>query len=64
MEENRAATELPAIREEIELHTQDGQTLVGELALPVGHDPIATLITLHPLPTHGGFMDSHIYRKA
>ncbi len=64
MEEIRAATELPAIREEIELHTQDGQTLVGELALPVGHDPIATLITLHPLPTHGGFMDSHIYRKA
>ena len=24
----------------------------------------ATLITLHPLPTHGGFMDSHVYRKA
>jgi alpha/beta superfamily hydrolase len=21
-------------------------------------------VTLHPLPTHGGFMDSHIYRKA
>lgn len=64
MEEIRASTELPAIREEIELHTQDGQTLVGELALPVGMEPVATLITLHPLPTHGGFMDSHIYRKA
>jgi alpha/beta superfamily hydrolase len=64
MEEIRASTELPAIREDIELHTQDGQTLVGELALPVGIDPIATLITLHPLPTHGGFMDSHLYRKA
>lgn len=64
MEEIRASTELPAIREEIELFTQDGQTLVGELALPVGIEPIATLITLHPLPTHGGFMDSHLYRKA
>jgi alpha/beta superfamily hydrolase len=64
VEEIRAATELPASKEDIELHTQDGQTLVGELALPVGHEPIATLITLHPLPTHGGFMDSHIYRKA
>ena len=64
VEEIRAATELPAIREDIELHTQDGQTLVGELALPIGHEPIATLVTLHPLPTHGGFMDSHIFRKA
>ena len=24
----------------------------------------AVLLTLHPLPTHGGFMDSHILRKA
>jgi alpha/beta superfamily hydrolase len=64
VEEIRASTELPSIREEIELHTKDGQTLVGELALPVGAEPFATLITLHPLPTHGGFMDSHLYRKA
>jgi uncharacterized protein len=63
VQEIRATTELPSVREEIELHTQDGQTLVGELALPVGHEPIATLVTLHPLPTHGGFMDSHLYRK-
>lgn len=63
MEEIRASTELPALREEIELHTEDGQTLVGELALPVSGLPKATLITLHPLPTHGGFMDSHLYRK-
>ena len=56
-------TELPSVRENIELHTKDGQTLVGELALPVGKDPVATLITLHPLPTHGGFMDSHLLRK-
>ena len=56
-------TELPSIREDIELHTQDGQTLVGELALPVG-EVKQLLITLHPLPTAGGFMDSHVLRKA
>jgi alpha/beta superfamily hydrolase len=64
MEEIRAATELPAIREDITLTTLDGQTLVGELAMPLGGKPKATLVTLHPLPTHGGFMDSHLYRKA
>ncbi|MEV4286611.1 alpha/beta hydrolase [Nonomuraea bangladeshensis] len=62
--EIRAATELPARREPIELHTADGLTLVGELALPAERAPVATLVTLHPLPTHGGFMDSHLYKKA
>jgi hypothetical protein len=60
----RANTVLPARREDVELHTADGLTLVGELALPLDRDPVATLVTLHPLPTHGGFMDSHVYRKA
>jgi alpha/beta superfamily hydrolase len=60
----RAATVLPARREDVELHTADGLTLVGELALPADRDPVATLVTLHPLPTHGGFMDSHVLRKA
>ena len=58
-----SGTVLPSIREDIELHTQDGQTLVGELALPIG-EAKQLLITLHPLPTGGGFMDSHILRKA
>ncbi|NUW36583.1 alpha/beta fold hydrolase [Nonomuraea sp. SMC257] len=62
--EIRAGTELPARREPIELHTGDGLTLVGELALPPDRPPVATLVTLHPLPTHGGFMDSHVYKKA
>jgi alpha/beta superfamily hydrolase len=62
--EIRAGVELPARREEIELRTADGLTLVGELALPLERDPVATLVTLHPLPTAGGFMDSHIIRKA
>ena len=62
--EIRAGIELPARREEIELHTADGLTLVGELATPLDRPPVATLVTLHPLPTAGGFMDSHILRKA
>lgn len=57
-------TVLPALREDIELHTADGLTLVGEVALPQDKPPVATLLTLHPLPTHGGYMDSHVYRKA
>ena len=65
----RSLTVLPALREDVELHTADGLTLVGELALPVDADgspvtPAATLVTLHPLPTHGGYMDSHLLRKA
>jgi alpha/beta superfamily hydrolase len=62
--EIRATTVLPALREDIELRTQDGLTLVGELALPTSGRIEATLVTLHPLPTHGGFMDSHVLRKA
>ncbi|MWB98636.1 alpha/beta hydrolase [Agromyces seonyuensis] len=62
--EIRGAVELPARREDIELRTDDGLVLVGELALPADREPVATLVTLHPLPTHGGFMDSHILRKA
>ena len=60
----RAGVELPAHREDIELITADGHKLVGELATPLDHAPVATLVTLHPLPTHGGFMDSHVLRKA
>ncbi|MDT7784150.1 MAG: uncharacterized protein QOF58_2569 [Pseudonocardiales bacterium] len=60
----RASTVLPARRTPVDLHTADGLRLIGELALPPEHDPVATLITLHPLPTAGGFMDSHILRKA
>jgi alpha/beta superfamily hydrolase len=62
--EIRAGTVLPADRRPIELHTADGLRLVGELATPLDRPPVATLVTLHPLPTHGGFMDSHVLRKA
>jgi uncharacterized protein len=60
----RANSILPAHREDIELQTADGLTLVGELARPLDRDPVATLVCLHPLPTHGGMMDSHVFRKA
>ena len=55
---------LPARREPITLTTADGLTLVGELALPESGAPQATFILLHPNPTGGGMMDSHLYRKA
>jgi alpha/beta superfamily hydrolase len=62
--EIRAATILPARRTPIDIQTADGLNLVGELALPADKGPAATLVMLHPLPTHGGMMDSHLYRKA
>ncbi|MFW6090896.1 MAG: alpha/beta hydrolase [Actinomycetota bacterium] len=60
----RGNTVLPARRAPITLHTADGLDLVGELALPPESDPVATLVCFHPLPTHGGMMDSHLLRKA
>lgn len=60
----RSGTTLVADRQEVAFDTADGLTLVGELATPRGHDAVATLVCLHPLPTHGGFMDSHVLRKA
>ena len=62
--EIRGPIELPARREDIVLETADELALVGELAMPEASAPVATLVTLHPLPTAGGFMDSHIIRKA
>lgn len=54
---------LPALREPVRLVTDDGLTLVGEIALPIAAPPAATIVTVHPLPTHGGMMDSHVLRK-
>ncbi len=64
MAEIRAATVLPARREPVTLVTADGLSLVGEIAVPAERPPVATLVCLHPLPTHGGMMDSHLLRKA
>ena len=60
----RANTVLPAERRPLRLETADGLTLVAELALPLDRPPVATLLCLHPLPTQGGSMDSHLLRKA
>ena len=60
----RQNTVLPADRRDVVLHTADGLELVGELALPQGRPPVATMVCLHPLPTQGGFMDSHLLKKA
>ena len=62
--EIKSSTELPSQREAVVLTTSDGLKLIAELALPVANQPKATLVMCHPLPTHGGFMDSHVYRKA
>lgn len=59
----RASTMLPAIRESMKLLTADNLQLVAEIARPLNSSS-GTLIMLHPLPTAGGMMDSHIFRKA
>jgi uncharacterized protein len=64
MTEIRASTILPAVRTPMTIRTADGLNLVGELAVPEARAPAATLIGLHPLPTAGGMMDSHLLRKA
>lgn len=64
MKEITSGSVLRGVREDVELHTADGLTLVGELTIPLGRTPRVTLVTLHPLPTAGGYMDSHVLRKA
>ena len=64
MPEIVANSVLPARREPLTITTSDGLRLVGELARPLDRDPVATMVCLHPLPTHGGMMDSHLFRKA
>ena len=54
---------LPANRRPITITTADGLTLIGEIASPIG-ERRATILCFHPLPTHGGMMDSHILKKA
>jgi len=43
--------------------TEDGIDLIGEVAAPLGASKGA-ILCLHPLPTAGGMMDSHVYKKA
>lgn len=55
---------LPARRYPVSLLTEDGVRLVGEWSLPLDDDPREVVVFCHPLPTHGGSMDSHLIRKA
>lgn len=59
----RSNTVLPADREPLRLQTADGLVLVGELARPRCAEPSGTIVCLHPLPTQGGSMESHLLRK-
>lgn len=59
----RPSTVLPAKRRPITIHTADGLNLIGEVATPIANR-VASILCLHPLPTAGGMMDSHILKKA
>ena len=54
---------LPANRRSISIKTADGLNLIGEVATPLANRA-ASILCLHPLPTAGGMMDSHVYKKA
>ena len=54
---------LPANRRPITIRTADGLNLIGEVATPIGVRS-GSILALHPLPTAGGMMDSHVYKKA
>jgi alpha/beta superfamily hydrolase len=54
---------LPANRSAITIKTSDGLNLIGELTTPLG-EVTGSLLMLHPNPSGGGMMDSHIYKKA
>ena len=60
----RPSTVLPALRTPFTFTTSDGLRLIGEIARPESGDQSSGILCLHPLPTHGGMMDSHIYKKA
>jgi len=59
----RPSTVLPALRTPFTVTTADGQILIGEVSAPL-ENYTGTILCLHPLPTAGGMMDSHVYKKA
>ena len=59
----RPSTVLPAQRTQITIKTSDGLNLIGEVSTPLG-EITGSLLMLHPNPSGGGMMDSHIYKKA
>jgi uncharacterized protein len=59
----RPSSVFDAKRTSFHVVTEDGVDLIGEVAAPVGPSNGA-ILCLHPLPTAGGMMDSHVYKKA
>jgi len=59
----RTSSVFEAARTPFHLRTEDGIDLIGEVAAPIGGSKGA-ILCLHPLPTAGGMMDSHVYKKA
>jgi len=59
----RPSTVLPAKRSLITIKTSDGLNLIGEVATPEG-EITGSRLMLHPNPSGGGMMDSHLYKKA
>ena len=59
----RPSSVFEAVRTQFHLRTEDGIDLIGEVAAPIGGSKGA-ILCLHPLPTAGGMMDSHVYKKA
>ena len=64
MTEIVANSVLPAASRLLTLRTEDGLDLIARIDAPLDTAPVATLLCLHPLTTHGGMMDSHLLRKA
>jgi alpha/beta superfamily hydrolase len=59
----RPSSVFDARRTPFHVMTEDGVDLIGEVAAPMGASSGA-ILCLHPLPTAGGMMDSHVYKKA
>jgi alpha/beta superfamily hydrolase len=59
----RPSSVFESVRTPFHVATADGVDLIGEVAAPVGASKGA-ILCLHPLPTAGGMMDSHVYKKA
>ena len=59
----RANSVLPSLRTAFSVRTKDGVNLVGEIARPL-IGGTGAILCLHPNPSAGGMMDSHIYKKA
>jgi alpha/beta superfamily hydrolase len=59
----RPSSIFEAVRTPFHVITEDGIDLIGEVAAPIGGSN-GVILCLHPLPTAGGMMDSHVYKKA